>query len=183
MLKWQKTLRLVIALVAVAVAVVVAATMRKRSTPVVQMPVARTDPKAVLESAGGQGFRFDRNREDVRVAYDKMLTYPDGSNKMIGVKVTTERDGRTFEITGAEGRIGEKDSTVEVIGNVNVTASDGLTVRTEHVTYTEADGISRAPGNVEFSRGRMSGTGVGFVYDKNLNILTILDQAVVSIVR
>src|ERR1044071_6753795 len=101
-----------------------------------------------------------------------MLTYEDGSNKMVGLKVKTERDGRTFEITGAEGRVGDRESNVDISGNVQVVSSDGLEVRSDHVTYTSADGISRAPGAVAFSRGRMSGTGVGFVYDKNQNILT-----------
>lgn len=181
-MKWQKTTRLAIVLVGLAVAVGVGLTMKKRTIPQVKPPVTRTDPKAVLESAEGQGFRINRSREEVRVEWDKMLTYPDGSNKMLGLKVTTERDGRTFVITGSEGRIGERESTVDVAGNVHVTASDGLEVRTDHVTFTETDGISRAPGPVEFSRGRMSGTGVGFVYDKNQNILTILDQAVVHVV-
>ena len=47
-----------------------------------------------------------------------------------------------------------------------------MTVRTEHATYTEADGIVRAPGPVEFSRGRMSGSGIGMTYDKNQDVLT-----------
>lgn len=181
MLKWQKTTRLVIALAAVAVAAGVGLTIRKRVTPKIETPVARTDPQAVLEGAGGLTIRINKNREEIRVDYDKVLTYSDGSNKMIGLKVTTEREGRTFEITGLEGRIGEKESAVDVVGNVHVKVSDGLEVRTEHVTFTEADGMSRAPGIAEFSRGRMSGTGVGLVYDKNQDILTILDQAVVHV--
>src|SRR5439155_8120367 len=180
MQKWQKTTRLVIALVAVACAVVVAVTLRKRVAPPVEGPVVRTDPKAVLESDKGWTFRLNKSREEVRVEYTKVLTYADGSTKMLGVKVTTERGGRTFEMTGSEGRIAENESVVEMSGNVHGTASDGLEVRTEHATFT--DGIARAAGPVEFSRGRMSGTGVGLIYDKNQDILTILDQAVVHVV-
>ena len=49
---------------------------------------------------------------------------------------------------------------------MRLAASDGMTVRTEHATYADSDGIVRAPGPVEFTRGRMSGTGVGMTYDK-----------------
>ena len=181
-MRWQKTTRLVIIVAAVGFAIAIAVTMRKRTVPQVQAPLTRTDPKAVLEGAGGLTFRVNKEREEVRIHYDKLLTYPDGSSKMVGLKVTTERDGRTFQITGSEGQIRDSEATIEVVGDVRVEASDGLIVTTGRASYTEADGMARAPGAVEFSRNRMRGTGVGFTYDKNQNILTILNDAVVHVV-
>src|ERR1019366_6173148 len=46
-------------------------------------------------------------------------------------------------------------------------------------TYTATDGTVRAPGPVEFSKGRMSGGGMGMTYDKERDVMTILAAAVV----
>src|SRR5580765_236477 len=181
MQKWQKTTRWVMAVVAIVFAIAVAFTLKKRVTPQVQAPLTRTDEKAVLETSGGLGSRINKTRSEVQVNWDKMLTYADGSSKLIGLKVTTERNGKTFEITGKEGRIGDQEAAIEVDGNVYVKVSDGLEVRAEHATFTKADGIARAPGVVKFSRGHMSGSGVGFVYDNNQDILTIRDHALVHV--
>lgn len=181
MLKWQKTARVVTALVALACVVLVAATLRKRTPPLVQAPLTPTDPKAVLESAGGVSIRLNRDKEEVRLKYENLLTYQDGSTKMLNVTVTTERAGRTFVMRGDEGQVGERETTIELAGNIRVTANDGLVVTTDRATYLQAEGITRAPNHVEFSRGRMQGSGVGFNYDKNQDILTILDQAVVRV--
>lgn len=178
---WQRTARLVIAVAAIAFAVVVAFTLRRRATPRVETPLMRTDPQAIVESAGGQSSRVNREHEELRLDYDKLLTYADGTTKMVGVTVRTERSGRTFVIAGREGRIGKDESTVELEGDVRVTASDGMVITTERATYTEVDGMARAPGAVQFSRGRLSGSGLGFTYDKHQDILTILDQAVAHV--
>src|SRR5262245_30814455 len=108
---WQRRARVVIAIGAVAFAIVVAFALKRRVPPQAAAPVPRADPKAVVESAKGFTLQFNREREEIRVDYDKLLTYADGSSKMLGVKVVTERDGgRTFTITGKEGQVGQKES-------------------------------------------------------------------------
>jgi lipopolysaccharide transport protein LptA len=93
-------------------------------------------------------------------------------------ELLSEKDGsRTFTINSNEGKLGQNESTMALDGNVRIVASDGLTVKTEHATYADADGMVRAPGPVEFGRGRMNGSGVGFTYDKTRDVLTILDRA------
>ena len=181
MLKWQKIARVVMVLVAVACVVLVATTLRERPATPAQAPLTSTDPKAVLESEGGVSLRLNREKEEIRVDYEKLLTYDNGSTKMLAVKVTTERDGRMFVVSGDEGQIGDRESTIELVGHIHVTASDGLVVTTDRATYMTADGITRAPNHVEFSRGRMKGSGTGLTYDKNQDILTIQDQAVVHV--
>jgi LPS export ABC transporter protein LptC len=181
MQKWQKASRLVIGVVAVAFAIAVGLTVKKRVTPQVQAPLDRTDPKAILETAGGKGARTNKTHNDFNITWERMLTYEDGSSKLIGLKVITERDGKTFEITGKEGKIGDDEAAVEVHGNVHVKVSDGLEVTSEDATFTKSDGIARAPGIVNFARGHMSGSGVGFVYDNNQDILTIRDHAIVHV--
>src|SRR5262245_3381588 len=181
MQNWQKTTRWVMVVVAIVFGIAVGLTLKKRVMPQTQAPLTRTDEKAVLETSGGLGSRINKTRPEVQVNWDKMLTYADGSSKLIGLKVTTQRNGKTFEITGKEGKIGDQEATIEVDGNVHVKVSDGLEVRAEHATFTKADGIARAPGDVKFSRGHMSGSGVGFVYDNNQDILTIRDHVVVHV--
>lgn len=174
---------MVIAVTAVVFAIGVAFSIQRRAPHRVEGPIAKTDPRSVVESAGGQSFRVNREQEQVRVQYEKLLTYADGTSKMVGVKVTTDRSGRTFTITAKEGQIGKAESTVELDGDVNVIASDGMVMTTAHATYTESDGMARAPGFVEFSRGRMNGSGIGFSYDRNQNILSIVNEAQVHVAR
>ncbi len=170
-------------MLAVAFAVGVAFEFKPRPAENAAVPVARTDPNAVVESTGGRVMRFNREHEDISVEYDRQLTYADGSTKLFGIKVTTgdRGDGRAFTVTGKEGQVGQKESVVALNGEVQLVASDGFTAKTEHATYTDSDGIVRAPGPVEFAHDRMSGSGVGMTYDKNRDILAILDQAVLHV--
>ncbi len=107
MSNWQRPARLLIAVAAVAFAVVVAFAFRGRGPTSGSPPVTSTDPKAVAESATGRTIRLNRDQEEVRIEYDKLLTYQDGSAKMLGVKVVTERaGGRTFTIAAKQGDVG-----------------------------------------------------------------------------
>src|SRR5439155_16492491 len=113
--KWHRTLRLAIAIGAIAFAVVVALAFKRRVPMQPAVPVARTDPKALVESASGRTLRINRNREEVRIEYDKLLTYQDGSSRMLGVKVVTERaGGRTFTMSGHEGEISDRESNLSL---------------------------------------------------------------------
>lgn len=178
---WQKKARLVIAVFAVAFAVLVGLTYKKRPVATVEAPAPRTDAKAVAESGVGHTFRVKGAEEEVRVDYQRTLTYADKSTKMLGIKVTTERDHRTFIITGDEGKIGERESIIEILGHVRIEASDGMVVTTERAEYVEAKGTAHASGAVAFSRGRMTGHGIGFTYNKNDDVLVIHDEATIQV--
>src|ERR1700710_218899 len=115
-MRWQKPARFVIVLAAVVFAVGVGLTLRTRTAPAIEAPLARTDPKAVVESAGGLTFRVNKDREEVRIRYDKLLSYENGSSKMLGVTVTTERaGGRVFTISGQEGEVTQKESNATLM--------------------------------------------------------------------
>jgi LPS export ABC transporter protein LptC len=180
---WQRRARLLIAIAAIAFAIVVAIAFKGRNPPSAAAPaIPPADPEAVVESATGTTVRINREQEEVRIEYDKLLTYPNGATKMVGMKVTTVRDnGRTFVLTGNEGEIQQDPSSFEIAGDVELTSSDGLRVRGREATYSEKDGIVRAPGPVEFSEGRISGNSTGLTYDKNQDALTLLDDAVVKV--
>lgn len=181
MTPWQRRARLVIALGGVAFAVALAFAFRTRPVSRTPTVVERSDPSAVAETAAGNTIRVNRDKEEVRIAYEQLLTFADGSTRLSGVTVTTERaGGRTFIIKGDRGQVGEKESDVTLEGHVELTGNDGMRVTADRAHYTEADGRVHVPGAVQFTRGRTSGTSVGLTYDKDQDVMTLLDQAAVQ---
>ena len=158
MLKWQRTARLTAAIAAVAFAVVLVSALKRRAPIPVQTPVTRTDPKAIVEGASGRTFRLNREHEEIRIDHERVLTYPNGATKLVGVTVVTERaGGRMFTIKAKEGQVGEHESNIVLEGSVQITASDGMLLTTDRATYSEPDGILRAPGSASCTTsGRMS---------------------------
>src|SRR5436189_3002215 len=159
MTTWQRRARLVIAVAAVAFAIVVAVALKRRPQSTVQ-PAARTDPGAVVEVTGGRVERFKLSREDVRVAYGRQLTYENGSTKLMDVTISADErgpqrgtpqrgsragdperaGGRSFTVKGNEANVGQNESTLQMNGHVQLAASDGMTARTEHASYSDKDG-------------------------------------------
>lgn len=180
-MKWQKRLRLALALFAVIFVGVVAANYRKRPAQKVDAPVARTDAKAIAEGSNGYTYRLKGAAQEVRVDYERMLTYANNASKMLGVTITTERDKRVFVVKGKEASVGERESVIEVVGDVRIEASDGMVITTDKADYHETDGMTTAAGPVTFTRGRMTGRGTGFTYDKNLDILMLQNDATVHV--
>jgi lipopolysaccharide export system protein LptA len=183
MLVWQRRARLLIAVSAIAFAIAVAVAFRPRTpSQVVVAPLPPADPAAVVESATGTTIRINREQEDVRIDYERLLSYPDGVTRMVGMKVTTVRaGGRTFVLTGKEGSVAQSPMSFEVSGDVELTSSDGLRVRGTEARYLEQDGIVRVPGPVTFEEGRVSGSSVGMTYHKNTDTLMLLERAVVNV--
>ena len=148
MTNWQRRARPVIAIAAVVFALVVAFALKRRPQPPARS--ARTDPGAVVEVTGGRVERFKLSREDVRVAYRRQLTYANGSTKLMDVTISAdERDPergsrRKFTVLGKEADVGQNESTLELNGDVRLAASDGMTARTEHASYSDKDGLVRA---------------------------------------
>ena len=183
MTRWQRRIRLLIAVFGVIFAVFVAFQFRRRAPSSDATPTGRIAPGVILESKGCTVARFTQSREDLSVDCARSVLYADGTSTLFGVKIgTNERNGsRTFEVTANEGRIGQKESSMALDGDVRLAASDGLTVKTGHATYATSDETVRTPGPVEFARNRMQGTGTGMIYEKTRDALTLLDQAVVHI--
>src|SRR6266487_2048397 len=134
---WQQRARLVIAIVAIGVAVVVVRQLRPRIAPESHKPAVRTDPKAIAEVTGGRLERITFSHPDVSVTFKKQMLYPNGSMKLVGVQIVTDERGgtRTFTISGNEGQVAQNEEVITLDGGVHVIASDGLTVRTDHATF------------------------------------------------
>src|SRR5712692_7042138 len=109
---WQRRARLAIGVFAVVFAVTVWLALKKRTPPAVPTPPFPIDPGTVVQSTGGHIDRFKLSQDEVSIKYDKLQTYADGRNKMIGVTITTvDKNGRTFTVTGREGSAGQNEST------------------------------------------------------------------------
>ena len=180
-MKWQRVLRWILVLVAVSTIALVAFSARKRQKNTGGSTVLRMDPKAVIESAGGKLLQLSGMKVPGFIDYQKQFVYEDGSMKLLGLKLTTHRAGREFYLNANEGKIGKEQSHVEARGNVVLTASDGLRMSTDEATYSNGEQIVRAPHKVEFSKGAMSGSGVGMTYDQKRDVLWLLDQVDITV--
>jgi LPS export ABC transporter protein LptC len=179
---WQRRTRFALALFALAVIGVVVYTKRAREVRVQVAPIERIDPKATVETHGGDAIQLKGTRQNLRLEFESQVTYKDGQTKLLGVKVMVDnRGGRNYIVTAKEGRIGTDQSTFDVAGNVRLETNDGLVATSEQASYTDAEGIVRAPGPVQFANGRISGTGVGFTYDEQRDTLWLLENAAVQL--
>lgn len=177
-MRWQKRARLGIAIFGIAATGVVFFAIGERQELVAPSPPERLDPKAMVEAARGFMNRVTGARQDFVVNFDRQLSYENGESKLLGVRIEVKgRQGRDFVITGAEALANEKTHEVNLTGSVKLMASDGFELSTAAASFRESDGVVRAPGAVSFKKGGMSGTGVGMTYDRNTDVLIIIDQA------
>ena len=181
-MRWQRILRPALGLFALAFAIWVGVSIRGRKPLPASAVPTRTDKDAVVESTNGQSYRHKGAAQDVRIDYDKLFTYQSGRSRFVGAKISVMgRAGRDFEIRTNEAEIAENQSQIDLRGAVVIVTSDGLKVETENATYTESDGVTRAPGPVRFSRARMTGSSVGASYDRQRDVLWMLDQAHITV--
>jgi lipopolysaccharide export system protein LptA len=183
MTPWQRRARVLVASFAIVFAVVVFFAFRRQPAGVAAPQLVPLDPKAVVASTGGHVVHVKGTREDVAIDFDRQVSYKDGSSRLMNVKVTAtdRRDGKVFTVTGKEGQVTENPSAYDMHGDVRLTAHDGLTASTEHAAYSDTNGMLHAPGAASFAKGRFSGTGLGMIYDKNKDTITILDRAVIHV--
>ena len=181
-MQWQKRARVGVAVFGIAVAIVVYAAIgeRQSATPVERTP--GLDPSAVLESVGAAFQQFRETRQDYVIEADRQLTYEGGASKFIGVTIKVrQREGRDFVVSGREAQAGEGQGDLEITGDVTLAASDGFVAATDRVTFSEADATVRAAGPVSFQKGRMTGFGMGMTYDQNTDVLSLVEQAQVTV--
>lgn len=153
-------------------------TMRPREKAAPPPTVNRVDPQAVAEVHGLDAIQLKGAERNVRIESKVQTTNAEGEIKLHDVKIMVDnRGGRNYVVTGKEAFLGKQNSSYDVRGDVRLETSDGLVATGQQATYTDAEKIVRVPGAVQFSRGRMSGTGLGFTYDEQRDAMTITDQA------
>lgn len=178
---WRKRLRLAVAVIGLGVAAAVLFALRPRETRAPVIPIERVDPAATVETRGCDIVQLKGSTQDLRVECESQATYEDGRTRLVGVRLTVDnRAGRSFVVTGNEAGVGANQSAFEMKGDVRLEASDGLVATSREASYADAEGIVRAPGPVQFARGRMTGTGIGFTFDQQRDTAWLLDRAVVK---
>ena len=181
MARWQRHARLALGVFFVGLVAAILLVMRQRAPQTAMAAPERLDPKAVAQTVGGQVLQLKGETRDIQIEFATQFTYDDGRARLVDFKATiNNRGGRTFVISGKEAWIGAEQSSYDIRGNVALQTSDGLHATTEHAFFTEAEGILKGPGPVQFQRENMSGSGVGFTYDRQQDALWLLDKAVIK---
>jgi lipopolysaccharide export system protein LptA len=178
-MNWQRRLRLGVGTVLLAFALVLYFAIGRRPPPP-QTAVGRSDPAAVLETTPGT--LTLANGETI--AFERQLTYADGRSVLSVVRLETrDEQKREIVVTAREAmrqaspadpsRLGE----VLMTGDVQVTTSDGLDLRTRQASYSDTTRMLRTADRVDFTRDRLTGSGTGATYDRTGDALWLLADA------
>jgi lipopolysaccharide export system protein LptA len=188
-MRWQKTARLAIAIFVLVFAGVVFVALWRPAPNPVRPTTPRMKTDTTVESGPFELKRFTNDGKlIVSLKAKNQFAYADGRNVLHDAELTLpDRDGRTIVITGAEMDVtlprkgDEPIETAKMTKGVKLTASDGLVVTSDQASYDQRSGVVTIPGPVQFARERLSGSGVGATYDKNRDVLWLLDQATMKI--
>jgi lipopolysaccharide export system protein LptA len=189
-MRWQKVARLAIAaIVIVFVAVVFVALRRPGPAPIAETTPPRRSAETLSESGAFDTKHFTSDGKlSFYIRGEAMDSYPDG--RKIGRNATLtlpDRNGRTcdifapaMEVVAPEG--GEASVSVgRMSGGVKLTCSDGLVMTSNEATYDEKTEVVSAPGDVQFSRGRLTGSGKGATYDQKRDVVWLLADARITV--
>ena len=136
----------------------------------------------------GRAWSYDHSKEGrivFTIKFGSQATYPDGRTKFKNVELTCRTaTGATFTVRAARRRsAGKNGQTVEdraLHGRGQATTSAASRSPPRPPT-TRPTAFVKVPGAVAFQRGRMKGTGVGATYDRNREVLWLLDQAHITV--
>jgi lipopolysaccharide export system protein LptA len=186
-MRWQKRLRLAIALFVVLFAALVVVSLRRGRRPGPPPVLDVKDTAAVITSQRGDYTQEQKGKPAFSIHFGNSATYSDGRSTFGGgVRVVLpDKEGRriTIESQAAEAKQppGKQLGNARFTGGVTLTTSDGITVKSDTATYTDDDQTARIPGKVTFTRGRMSGAATGATYDQNKAILWLLQDAQIDV--
>lgn len=188
-MRWQSLARLAIALFVLVFAGVVFVALRRPTAPKVQPQTPRVDQKTLIELGP-----LTRRRTDSEGKLTWQLTaksafmYEGGRNLLRDAELTLpDRDGRTVIVSGAEMEAIIPTGTDTPLQTATITkgarlrTDDGLEMTSQQAIFDERTGMLNVPGEVQFTKGRMSGSGVGATYDRGRNVIWLLDKAHVTV--
>ena len=192
-MRWQKVLRIAIALFVVAFATVLVVSLRHGRRPATPSPMIDLRAQSPLIQGGkGHFTQYKQGKPAVTIDFGNQATYVDNRSTFGGgVKVQIpDKEGRRIviesenaEVTTPPGKqVGNAVFCARgCTGGVTLTTSDDIVLKSDTATYSDDDQIARVPGKVSFTRGRMSGTATGATYDQNRHILWLLQDAVIDV--
>src|SRR5918994_398883 len=181
-MRWQRIARLAIAVFVVIFASIVAIKLRQSAKPAVTPQTPRVDQKTVAELGPLSHTRVDDNGNvQFTINAKRSLTYPDGRQILDDADIILpDRNGRTMKVHGVVMELitpagGDgKPQSVNVTKGVKLTSDDGLEVTSDRANYDQRTAVVTIPGAVQFTKGRLTGSGVGATYDQNRNVLWLL---------
>ena len=181
MTSWQKRLRIGLAIFGIVFAGLVYRSIGERQAPAAVRPVERTDPKAISEARESSVEQVRGIQREFEVKSERTLTYDDSSQKHFNVEITVRRDGRVVVVTAKEAQAGPNQVELQLSGGLKLSVNDGFELVTDHGTFNQDEGIARAPGEVTFKKGLMSGSGRNATYNQKSDVLNVAERARVVI--
>jgi LPS export ABC transporter protein LptC len=189
-MRWQRIARLAIAVFVLVFTAIVVVKLRRPPKP---SATAQTTPRVDEKSVAELGplthtITDDNGKIQYTINAKRSLTYADGRQLLEDAEIILpDRNGRTMKVHGGsmelvipQGGDG-KPQTVLVTKGVKLTSDDGLEVTSDQANYDKRTAVVTIPGAVQFTKGRLTGSGVGATYDQNRNVLWLLDRATLNV--
>jgi LPS export ABC transporter protein LptC len=93
------------------------------------------------------------------------------------VKVTVyAKDGRSFIISGNQGKVNQDSKDMELVGDVVLTSNDGYQLKTHSVSYRHLEKIVSTPDPVEIEGEQLRLIGKGMLVNMETKTFKILSQ-------
>jgi lipopolysaccharide export system protein LptA len=180
-MSWQRRARFAVAAIGLGCAASLYFLARPQKPAAPAFQTASRDPEAKTQSGAGKFFHHNKDGKQVlELSYEKSSDYPDGRSKFEKVHAKFAEGHQIFaDLVETKGTAtdGEGPRNFDFKGNVRVVDKGGATVSTGEASYDDATGIVVMPGEVTFTRGRLSGRGIGANYFRDQDLLQLLDQA------
>jgi lipopolysaccharide export system protein LptA len=184
---WQRRARIGVAIVGLGCAAAVYFLARPRQTTATPPAVPQgRDSKATNQSGAGVFFHHDKDGKRVlELRYEKAFDYPD--NRSVFEKIHAQFvEGHQIFADRVETKSpsgdGEMPRNLEFHGNVKVVDKGGATMTTDRASYDDGTGVVVMPNWVEFTRGRLTGRGLGADYHRDQDFFQLLDQSSLKVV-
>jgi lipopolysaccharide transport protein LptA len=194
-MRWQTVLRLGIALAGIGVAVLVYLNIRERpvDTPTEVAPLGDSTALSVTEALEGGANSLEILGEDgtpaIVLSFQKSKVFADGRKEFDDVSATFVRSGVKNTIaskravaTGQAGPTGMQPAVIVFTGDVKLSSEDGISVEAkEEATFYNIEQKTVIPGAMTFTRGRLSGSGVGADLYMDRSVLWINNDAKLNV--
>ena len=189
-MRWQKPLRYVVAIGGLAFAGLLYARYEKK--PVV--PTAPLPPRLAegvsyesVMASGEDQVRLKNGREVSRMKWSRTVKYTDGRTSIEHPEFFADRENKPYSVRADRGDLkapsGNTQATdsfeeVHLVGHVVLHEQDGMEISADDAIYRDTVATLEILGQMTFTDGRTTGSAVGASYDRNQQLLTLRDQAV-----
>jgi len=182
-MRWQKIARVVVAAIGLAGAVAIYYYTRSRPAPAdPPQTLAQLDANVVMATDGCQKLVIRPGKSNAKIECAASELLSDGRIRMKQV-VISGLNGSAFVMRGdlleSAGQTSTQGFPAQTVltGHTKLTTDDGLELLSDRATYDDVQGEFVMPGAVTFTRGRLSGTSLGATYQRDADIIQLLDKA------